>query len=107
MFVVDCSIKHITMKQFKASDLRREIKKEYGGIPALKKHLKSIATNPYGCFTSEVTVYGCRISYTSNPNCFATYLVSIPMVGMSNSMALDKQSLTKAGILRGCANYHL
>jgi len=95
------------LKTFKASDLRKEINREFGSTAKLKRHLKSIAKYEYGCKTAEVEVYGCKILYTSNPNCFASFLVSIPLVGMSSQQGLDKASITKAGHQRGCSNYYL
>lgn len=92
------------LKQFNKADLKAQIIKEYGSIPKLKKHLKRIAKNPYGCYTSEVQVYGCKIVYTSNPNCFAEYIINIPMVGFSGQYALGKESITLAGKQRGCFN---
>ena len=94
------------MKQFNNKEFKKEIIKQFGSVPKLKAHLKSISTNEYGAYTSEVKIYGCKVVYTSNPNCFASYLVRIPMCGMSDSNALDYSSFTKAGIKR-LGNYNL
>jgi hypothetical protein len=95
------------LKQFKKSELIKEIKSQYGSVSKLKKHLKDNSVAQYGCKTKEVNIYGCKIIYTSNPNCFASYLVTIPMVGMSNQLALDASSITNAGYQRGCGGYYL
>jgi len=95
------------LKTFKKSDFLKEVKLEYGSISNLKKHLRKIAVSEYGCETSQTKVYGCKIIYTSNPNCFASYLITIPMVGMYEQLALDKSSITKAGHQRGCSGYYL
>lgn len=94
-------------KKFSKSELKKEIQKEYGSLSKLKKHLKSIAKNEYGCYYAEVMIYGCKIAYTSNPNCFASFLITIPMIGFSNQQGLGKSSITKAGKQRGCSNYHI
>jgi len=38
---------------------------------------------------------------------FCTYAISLNGIGMTNTLALDKQSFTKAGLQRGCGNYYL
>ena len=96
----------MTTKTFKTSELKKEIKAKFGGIRELKSHLKQIAVDQYDCFHSEVTVYGCRIYYTTNPNHFCKFGISIPLVGMSSSKALGKSSLTKAGLMR-CPNSYI
>lgn len=85
------------------------ILKETGfkSIKDLKAHLKKTATNQYGCMYAEIKKPSFKVVYTSNPNCFASFLVSMNMVGMTNQQALDKQSITKAGHKRGCSNYYL
>jgi hypothetical protein len=88
------------MKKFSISDLKKEISKKYGSVSGLKKFLKDTAKYEYGGYTNEVNVYGCRIVYTDNPNCFASFLISIPMVGFNSQFALGKSSLTKAGKIR-------
>jgi len=95
------------LKEFKKSEFLKEVKAKYGSLSKLKKYLKEISVHEYGCYTSEVSIYGCRVLYTSNPNCFASYLVTIPMVGMSDQLGLDKSSITKAGHQRGCGGYYL
>lgn len=96
-----------TTKQFKKSDFLKEVKSQYGSLAKFKKYLKDNAVNQYGCYVKEVTIYGCKVVYTSNPNCFASYLISIPMVGMNSQLGLDKSSITKAGHMRGCSSYYL
>lgn len=94
-------------KTFKKSELKREIKSRFGTLTNLKKHLKRIAKNEYGCDYAEIKVYGCKISYTSNPNCFASFLISVPLVGMTGQYGLGKSSITKAGKLRGCSSFYI
>lgn len=95
------------LKEFKKSEFLKEVKSKYGSISKLKKYLKETAKYEYGCKTSETKIYGCKVLYTSNPNCFASYLITIPMVGMSNQLGLDSSSITKAGHQRGCSSYYL
>ena len=95
------------MKQFIKSDLMKEVKSQYGSISKLKTYLKENAVYQYGCKTKEVDVYGCKILYTSNSNCWASYLISIPMGGMIEQLGLDISSITKAGHQRGCSGYYL
>jgi hypothetical protein len=95
------------LKKFDKVEFLNEVKSKYGSISKLKKYLKENATYQYGCKTYEIDIYGCKITYTSNPNCFANYLIVVPMVGMHNQLGLDKSSITKAGHNRGCGNYYL
>lgn len=76
-------------------------------ISALKKHLKENATYQHGCYYFEIKKPSFKVCYTSNPNCFASYLVNMNMVGMTNQLALDKKSITKEGHKRGCSEYYL
>jgi len=94
-------------KKFNISDLKKEIKNQYGSFSGLKKHLKSIAKYEYGCYFSQIKIYGCEIFYTSNPNHFCSFGIKIPMVGMSETLGLGKSSITKAGKLRGCSKYYI
>jgi hypothetical protein len=94
-------------KIFKKSDLKSEIVKTYGSISKFKKFLKENAKFEYGCTSSEITIYGCKIIYTDNENCFANFLVRIPFVGFKGEFALDKSSITKAGLKRSCADFYL
>ena len=91
------------------SDLKKEIARVYGSTKELKNHLEKNATLEYGSFTNEVIILGQRFSYTSNPNHFATFTVSLNGVGMTKQYALGKSSLTKRGIQRaqpmGAATY--
>jgi hypothetical protein len=100
-------MRDMKLKQFKKSELIKEIKAQYGSVSKFKKYLKDSSVYQYGCKTKEVNIYSCKIIYTSNPNCFASYLVTIPMVGMSDQLGLDKSSITKAGHQRGCSGYYL
>jgi hypothetical protein len=100
-------MRDMKLKQFKKSELIKEIKSQYGSVSNLKKYLKKTAKYQYGCNTNEIKIYGCSIVYTSNPNCFAEYLISIPLVGMRDQLGLDKSSITKAGHQRGCSGYYL
>ncbi len=92
------------MKTFDIKDLKKEIVNTFGSVAKLKQHLLNIAKNEYGCLYSEVQVYGCKVVYTSNTNCWAKFLITIPTVGMSNSIALGKSSINKVGIERGCGS---
>ena len=85
------------MKAFSKSELKKEIVSKYGSVAKMKKILKETAKNQYGGFTNEVTIYGCRIVYTDNKNCFASYLISIPHCGFNSQLALGKSSFTLAG----------
>lgn len=76
-------------------------------ITDLKAKLKSIAKKQYGTSIGEIKTSNFRVFYTSNPNHFCTYAISLNGIGMTNTLALDKQSFTKAGLQRGCGNYYL
>lgn len=95
------------LKKFSKSALKQAIKDKFGGIAGLKQHLKSIAVNEYGCYYSEVEVYGCKVYYTDNPNHFCKFGISVPCVGFNDTMALGRSSLTKAGIQRGCTSHFI
>jgi hypothetical protein len=88
------------MKQFSKSQLKKEIVSKFGSVSGLKKFLKENAIYQYGGYICEVEIYGCRIVYTDNSNCFARYLISIPHVGFRSQFGLGKSSITKAGKLR-------
>lgn len=74
-------------------------------INELKKKLLNSAKNEYGTKISEIKCKNFRVFYTSNPNHFCSYAIVLNGVGMSKTLALDKQSITKAGLLRGCEDY--
>jgi hypothetical protein len=95
------------MKKFTKAGLKAEIKKQFGTVTKLKKFLKENATFQYGCYYKEIDIYGCKISYTSNENCFANFLIDIPHVGFNSQYGIGKRSITKAGKLRGCSNYYI
>jgi len=76
-------------------------------ITDLKAKLKSIAKNQYGTSMGEIKAKNFRVFYTSNPNHFCTFAISLNGIGMTNTLALDKQSFTKAGLQRGCGNFYL
>lgn len=80
--------------------LKKEIISKYGSISNLKKFLKANSKFEYGGHFNEVEVFGCKISYNDNPNCFASYIISIPQVGFKTQLALGKSSFTKAGLRR-------
>jgi hypothetical protein len=86
--------------KFSSPALKKEIISKYGSISNLKKFLKSKAKYQYGGYYNEVEVFGCKISYNDNANCFASYIISIPHVGFISQLALGKSSLTKAGLQR-------
>lgn len=89
-----------TMKTFSKTELKKEIIRQFGSVKNLKTYLKMNAEYQYGAHFKEITIYGCRISYNDNPNCFARYIITIPHLGMSSQYALGKSSLTKAGKIR-------
>ncbi len=88
------------MKKWSDSKFVKAVRAEYGSLSKLKKHLKSIAVNEYDCWTASVELMGCRVAYTSNPNHWCEFYVSIPCVVFHDTRALGKQSITKAGALR-------
>lgn len=85
------------MKNFSKTKLKREIKRQFGSIKNLKNHLKANAKYQYGGHFNEISIYGCKISYNDNLNCFASYIITIPHVGSSSQYALGNTSFTKAG----------
>ena len=89
-----------SIKTFSASSLKTEIVKKYGSVSGLKKHLVQTANYQYGGHFNEVEIYGCKISYNDNPNCFANFILNIRLVGMVSQLGLGKSSITKAGRLR-------
>lgn len=89
--------------------VRKLIRKHYGhcNLALIREDLKSKSKFEFGCnFYAEEVKGGVMLSYTSNKNCFAEFLVSLQCVGSLNQMALTKKDLTKAGILRGCHNHY-
>ena len=88
------------LKQFKESELKSEIIDQFGSISNMIKHLKKNAVDSYGCMTNDILVGGCKITYTSNPNCYANVLVQIKGVGMACDYALNYDCITKVGIMR-------
>lgn len=99
------------MKNTVHKEIKKLVLKESGfkTIASIKKHLKLIATNPYGCYIAEYVnkEKGFSIVYTSNPNCWATYILKMNAVGMIKTLALDRKSITKAGRQRGSGDYYL
>ena len=85
------------------------ILKETGfkSIADLKKHLKTTAVNQYGCNFSEIKKPSFRVYYTSNPNHFCSFGVSMSFTGMTKTKALDYDSITMEGKKRGCETMHL
>ena len=75
-------------------------------IAALKAELLKNKVYQYGGHYSEIKKPSFKVSYNDNPNCWASFIVSMNAVGMTKQLALDKQSITKAGIQRGCGNYY-
>jgi hypothetical protein len=89
-----------TMKQFSKPQLKKEIVETFGSVSGLKKFLKENATYQYGGLFSEIEIYGCKISYNDNPNCFASFIITIPHLGFTSQYGLGLSSITKAGKLR-------
>jgi hypothetical protein len=89
-----------SVKKFSKTDLKKEIVKKFGSISGLKKFLRDNSKYQYGGYFNEIEIYGCKISYNDNPNCFANYIISIPNVGFHSQYGLGKDSITKAGQIR-------
>lgn len=85
------------MKTFSKSALKKEIVSKFGSISGLKKFLKESAVYQYGGHFNEIEIYGCKISYNDNPNCFASFIINIPHLGFTSQYGLGKSSITKAG----------
>ncbi len=88
--------------------VRTELKKQFGttNLGTIRKWLKSKASNQYDCFFHEVKLgNGVTIAYTSNPNHFASFYFKLQLVGMTDTLALTKNDITKAGHNRNCSNY--
>jgi hypothetical protein len=88
------------MKQFLKPQLKKEIVNQFGSISELKKFLKENAKYQYGGHFNEIEIYGCKISYNDNPNCFASFIINIPHLGFTSQYGLGKSSITKAGKIR-------
>ena len=98
------------MLNTKAKKMVRSIIRNHFGhcnLNEVRKYLKSKSVNEYGCFFYEENIGGgIKLAYTSNPNCFAEYLVSIKGVGFSTGYAITKNDITKAGKFRGCESHY-
>lgn len=88
------------MKQFSKLQLKKEIVKTFGSVYNLKLTLKKTAVYQYGGYFNEIEVYGCKISYNDNPNCFASFIINIPHIGFTSQLALGFCSITDAGRVR-------
>jgi hypothetical protein len=88
------------LKNFSKTELKREIINRYGSVGELKRELKRGAKYQWDTWTNETEIYGCRITYTDNKNCFASYIIEIPHVGFISQYGLGKSAITKAGKLR-------
>lgn len=89
--------------------VKAELTKKFGHcyLNLIRKHLKENAVNEYGCNFIEIELgNGVSICYTSNPNHFASFYLKLRLVGMSNTLALTKRDITKAGNDRGCSEYY-
>lgn len=89
-----------TIKVEFRSNLKNEIVKRYGSISGLKNFLKNNAVYQYGGHFNEIEIYGCRISYNDNPNCFASFIITVPHIGFISQYGLGISSITKAGKVR-------
>ena len=71
---------------------------------ALKTELERRAVNQYGALNAEIKRpdLGFSVYFTSNPNHFCRYGARLRGVGMTNSRAIDADSITEAGLQRGC-----
>jgi len=94
----------------KQKALVRKLFKDYFGysdLNKIRKYLKSKAKFQYGCFYYKENIgAGVELTYTSNSNCFASYLISVQGVGMVSSDALQAKDITRAGRQRGCDNLY-
>lgn len=89
-----------SIKKFSKPALKKEIVKKFGSISGLKKFLVDNAVYQYGGLFGEIQIYGCKISYNNNPNCFANFIITIPHLGFYSQYGLGKSSITKAGRMR-------
>jgi hypothetical protein len=92
------------------SIIREHIKRHFGhsNLTKIKEYLKSKSKSEYGCnFYKEGIGWGIELSYTSNPNCFAEYLIYLRGVGMVGSYGLTKKDITSAGKTRGCSDMYV
>jgi len=92
------------------SKVRAILKSHFGhsNLGKIRTYLKSKSVYEYGCnYYKEYVGNGISVSYTSNPNCYASYLIDINGVGMISSNALTSKDVTKAGKLRGCKSHYL
>ena len=89
--------------------VRNQIRNHFGhcNLNEVRKYLKSKSIDEYGCFFYEENIGGgIKLSYTSNPNCFAKYLINVKGVGFTSGYALTKKDITSAGRNRGCSTYY-
>lgn len=89
--------------------LKSELRNHFGhcNMTKIKRYLKSKATNQYGCdYYEETTSEGIKLSYTSNYNCFARYLIGYGKCGIYTQLALTSKDITKSGHIRGCSSYY-
>ena len=92
------------------SVIRKILKNHYGhsNLSKIRNYLKENSVNEYGCYYYKESIGGgVELSYTSNPNCFAKYLVHLNGVGMVGSYGLTKQDINPAGRLRGCSDMYI
>jgi len=94
----------------KQKSLVREIfrtKFGHADLGKIRTYLKSKAVFEYGCYYYKENLgSGVDLTYTSNPNCFASYLISVRGVGMTSSDALQYKDITQAGRNRGCDSHY-
>lgn len=91
------------------SIVRKQIRSHFGhcNLSEIRKYLKSQSVNEYGCFFYKENIGGgSSLTYTSNPNCFAKFILDVKGVGFTSQYAITKKDLTRAGIQRGCGSHY-
>jgi len=99
-----------TMNAKVKKEIRKILRNHFGhaNLSKIRTYLKSKSVNEYGCFFYEEKCGGgISVSYTSNSNCFARYIINIKGVGMTGQYGFTKKDITKAGKIRGCSGYHI
>lgn len=91
-------------------EIRKIFRNQFGtaNLAKIRKYLKENSVNEYGCyFYEEKCGGGISVSYTSNPNCFARYIINVKGVGMTGQYGFTKKDITPVGKQRGCSNYYI
>lgn len=100
----------MTNRNQKVKDNIQEILFSYfntDSFEVIRNQMKRRAKYEYGCRTATLKLgKGIELTYTDNPNCFASLIIHLQGVGMVGSYAMTYQDLTRAGKLRGCDNHN-